>query len=590
MKSIFNLLYPHRMLSIILLIVTMLAAGFEAIGIAMILPLVTLISNKENLEIFTNDWVNNFFNNFLNNFGKFIGSENQLMSVVLLIFMLFLLKNLMIYLRSVLTVYFRDTIRADISIRLLKKYTDMSISELALNDPGKLINNLTEESRLIGKFYVTCISFLSKIFLIIAVYFFLITINYKIVFYLTIFIIFFLISFRLLSKITIHDSGSKRLKYTQDITNQSQQAIFAMRDIKLLNLKTITIDNFSLVFSKLKKTLLKLSIFQSMPAPLIEVLSLFVFTCFIFYVETFTEKNILEFIPTLALFAVAFQRIGSNFSSAISESVFFSAYMPSIHLANSLLVNEDNIENNNKTIDKIESNRIVQELSIKDLSYSYTKDRKILKNISLNIKKNSITAFVGKSGSGKSTLLDLICAFYNPDTGEIRDGFNNINLYSKDHWREKISVVSSNSFFFPGTIRQNIILSNKNASLKKIDLALDISQSKKFINELKNGLDTLVGIDGNKLSSGQYQRLAIARSLIKDSSLIIFDEATSNIDNQNEKAFIEKLPKLKDDKTIIIVTHNLKNLKIADYIYFFEDGEILGEGKFDDVSELINKL
>ena len=585
MKPILNILKPHKNVAIIILSISLFSAAFEAVGIAMVLPLLTTIVNNDSSEIYLNEWIEKLVIFFDNSFGF----DNQIIILISLILILFFLKNLMIYVRSISVVYFQNHIRADVSTKLMKKYLDIPLTEFNKEEPGKLINNLVTESTIIGKFFAVSNNFLSRIFIIVAIYIVLLFTDFELTFYLSIIIVVLLLVFRSVVKSTIELIGRNRLRYSQIITDESQQAIKAIRDIRLFNLKLITLYNFSSSHNNLKKILVKLSFIKDLPAPLFEILIILTLSVSIFYVELFSQKSLSEFIPSIAFLGLALQRIASNLSLAVSESVFFSAYMPSLNLVDSILNN--NLQSNKHL--SIEKNNYlgpVDELSIKNISFSFDSNFEILKNVSLNIKKNTITAIVGKSGSGKSTLIDLLCVFYKPETGEITDYQNNINNYEKDEWRSKLSVVSNNSFFFPGTIRQNIILANDKASSEKINQALDISQSYQFVNKLKNGLDTQIGLDGASLSTGQFQRLAIARAIIKDCSLLILDEATSNIDNNNEKMLIEKLVELKKEKTILMVTHNLKNLKVADYIYFLDEGKIIGEGKPDEVKNLIDKL
>ena len=238
-----------------------------------------------------------------------------------------------------------------------------------------------------------------------------------------------------------------------------------------------------------------------------------------------------------------------------------------------------NINNESKNLDNIN-------IEIDNVTFSYNGERDILKNVSLNIKNKGFTAIVGKSGSGKSTIASLLLNTYEVNKGKILFNNTNINNIAFDDIYEKIILISTNSYIFNGSILDNLKVAKENLSDKEIQYALEISNLKGFVQGLKDGINTKVGEGGSLLSGGQKQRLALARAVLANREIYIFDEATSNVDVESEEIIWNAINKLAKEKTVIVISHRLANVKNADIIYLLEEGEVLEKGNH---KELINK-
>lgn len=207
----------------------------------------------------------------------------------------------------------------------------------------------------------------------------------------------------------------------------------------------------------------------------------------------------------------------------------------------------------------------------------------IFKNLSFSIEPNTTVAFVGKSGSGKSTILNLMSKMYEADSGEVLIDNVNINDLNKTSLRKAISLVNQFPYIFDMTIKENLLLAKENASDKQIMNAIKKSSLKEFIDTLPKGIDTKVGESGIKLSGGQKQRLAIARALLRNSPIIIFDESTSSLDNFAQEEVKKSIDALKGHSTIVIVAHRLSTIKNVDKIFFLDNGVIQDSGTFEEL-------
>lgn len=223
--------------------------------------------------------------------------------------------------------------------------------------------------------------------------------------------------------------------------------------------------------------------------------------------------------------------------------------------------------------------------SLKNVSFKY-QSKTILNNISLKIEPQTITAIVGKSGVGKTTLIDLISGFYKLKSGTIEVENENLNNINLNHYRSQLGFVFQETFLFDGTIKENILIAKPNASEHEIKDALEKANVNEFLDQQPKGINTLIGENGSKLSEGQKQRIAIARAFLVNPKVLFLDEATSSLDTHNQNLIAASIKKLMENRTIIIITHQLDTIKNADQIIVLEKGEICEKGTHE---ELLNR-
>jgi subfamily B ATP-binding cassette protein MsbA len=225
----------------------------------------------------------------------------------------------------------------------------------------------------------------------------------------------------------------------------------------------------------------------------------------------------------------------------------------------------------------VELREFRERISFRNVSFSY-KGEKILKNFSLDICKGERVGIVGPSGAGKTTIINLLLRFYDPDEGCIEIDGIDIRKIKLSSLRSLIGVVLQDALVLGGTVRENILYGNLNASEEDIQKASRKARAHEFIMQLEHGYDTDVGEGGCRLSGGQRQRIAIARAFLKNSPILVFDEATSNLDPESERYILETIAQIEEDKTVIIVAHSLRMVKDLDRIVLVADGEVQGEG------------
>lgn len=222
-------------------------------------------------------------------------------------------------------------------------------------------------------------------------------------------------------------------------------------------------------------------------------------------------------------------------------------------------------------------------IELKNVDFSYDGERQVLSNINMEITKGGVVVIVGESGSGKSTIASLILNNYKVTNGKIVLNNANIENISLDNIYENIALVSTNSYIFNGTILDNLLMAKKDATQEEIETALKTARLYEFVSGLKEGLLTDVGQAGSALSGGQKQRLALARVILANKEMIIFDEATSNIDVESEEDIWEAIYELSKDKTILVISHRLANVVDAKEIYVMNKGILVESGTHEEL-------
>lgn len=226
------------------------------------------------------------------------------------------------------------------------------------------------------------------------------------------------------------------------------------------------------------------------------------------------------------------------------------------------------------------------DVEFKDVTFAYEESKNVLNNISFKANENELTAIVGNSGSGKSTITKLIAGFWNASNGEILIGKTNLNELPLKQNMELVSYVSQENFLFNKTILENLKMAKEDASMDEIKEACEKASCYNFIKSLPNGYETIVGKGGANLSGGEKQRIAIARCFLKNSPIVLLDEATAYSDPDNESVIQQSIDKLIKDKTVIMVAHRLSTIVNANKIIVVDNGEVIEEGTHKQLLEL----
>ncbi len=318
-------------------------------------------------------------------------------------------------------------------------------------------------------------------------------------------------------------------------------------------------------------------------SPIMEVLTGVMIAILIFYsgkLIAVGELSVNNFFSFLAAMMLAYQPVRSlsTLNVILNQGLSAASRILSVIDTKKLINNPDNA----KEINVEKAN-----IKFKDVMFSYNKsDGEVLKNVNLEFEGGQMTSLVGHSGSGKSTILNLIPRFYDCGSGDISVDDQSIYDVTLHSLRKNISLVSQETTLFDDTIKNNIKYANLDASDEEIFRAAKLSHCDDFINNLPEKYETLIGEDGVRLSGGEKQRISIARAMLKKSSIILLDEATSSLDSETETKIQDALKILTKDRTTIVIAHRLSTILNSNKIYVIDSGKIVDNGKHEDL--LIN--
>lgn len=368
------------------------------------------------------------------------------------------------------------------------------------------------------------------------------------------------------------------VRFQESATNQSNvvQLINGMQDIKLNNCEKQKRWEWENIQAKLYQISIQgLTLGQTQ-----EIGGIFIDQTKNVIISFLAARAVIEGELTLGMM-MALQYIIGQLNAPLSQFIQFIHNTQdaklSIDRLREFYEKEDEESFDNTLLKKIPDNISIE---FKNVSFQYRgpHSKKAIEDINFIVPYNKVTAIVGASGSGKTTILKMMLGFYNPMQGEILLGGKKLSQYSPSVWRSLCGSVMQEGFIFSDTIANNIGISDQDIDMDKVIMASRIANLEEYINTLPLGFNTIIGAEGNGLSTGQKQRLLIARAAYKDAKFLFFDEATNSLDANNERTIMERLDKLFVNKTVVVVAHRLSTVKNADNIIVLSDGKIVEQG------------
>lgn len=406
------------------------------------------------------------------------------------------------------------------------------------------------------------------------------------VYNLVILLIFFVLSALSVIWISVFLNRRKILDQKEFVLNSKNQNILNEMVLGMSEIKINQSENFQRtkwenlqhdVFERNKKAL-KLSQYQMIGAGFISQLKNILIT-------GFAAFSVIDGDLTLGMM-LAISFIVGQMNSPFDQLLYFIEISQDAKLSLERIaeVHTKPVENTAQHFKEIKNNN---DIVLNNVSFGFG-DFDILKNLNAVIPHGKVTAIVGESGSGKTTLFKLLLRFYEPDSGQIDFGGTSLSDISLNEWRKITGTVLQEGFVFSESIRRNITLKQDNIDENLLDYAVKVANLQKLIQQLPQGMDTIVGNDGIGLSTGQKQRILIARAIYKNPSVFLLDEATSALDAQNEKEIMSNLFDFFKGKTVIIIAHRLSTVKNADQILVLNDGTFIEKGTHAELLEKKN--
>lgn len=505
-------------------------------------------------------------------FLKFTSYELIFYSSIFLV-LIFLIKNIILYLIGLFHINFQQNVRRYISSKIFKKYLLTNYQKFSNLNSSTITRNLVDDTGITALYFIQIASLISEVIVVFSLgSLLLLSSSAELIFFVLILILSITLFYIFLRKI-LENKGKNAHQFREQLMRVCNYTFRGFREIRILG-KSKFVEN--IFDQKLEGEIIN-STFQKkinlLPKLLLEVLSI-MGVVIIFYKQLLIDQNnLLNSIPILALYLAVLLRFIPSFNK-------ISSSMNKIRYDVPVIKNITSILNEKEEKQTIENNLIkdssFKEIEFKNVSFKYlSRDKLIIKNISLKIEKNKSYLIYGTSGSGKSTFLDILVGLIDKTDGEIFVDKKEVKNLS--FLRKKIGYVPQEIFLFEGDVIDNIAfgVEREKIQLDKINKVLKQTNLYDFFKNIETKLNTPLGDNGVQLSGGQKQRIAIARALYLDPDLLVFDEPTSALDEKNEKEIFDTFLNFKNNKTILTVSHKLKLKDKFDYCINFNEGKII---------------
>ena len=559
-KKLLNLLTKRdKQFLIFLATFSIFVSLIELFGIGVIMPFISIATDFDKI----------FENRYFSFLYHFLGFSSPLEFVVafgVFLIVFYILRAVINFSYFYLLSRFSQGRYYTLAYRLFRNYLKMYYIDFIERKSSELTKTIINEANNLVYILSLFLFIMSEVFVAFFITLMLIYVNWKMTLLLALFLG---VNIFILKKII-----TPRVKKAGVVRNEMQEKFYDVMFASFGNFKMIKLkgneEELLKEFQKASKEYTKAQIlsltFGHLPRLYLEAISFSLVAFIIVYLVIKAGHNIAAALPILSVFVLGLYRL-----------------MPSV---NRIYTSYNNILYHLKALEKIHSDLLYapedlgdeevefkKEIKLKNVSFEYKKNKPILKDINLTIKKGEKVGIIGESGSGKSTLIDLIIGLYKPKNGKILIDEKELNEKNMKSWRKKIGYIPQHIYLFEGTIAENVAFGEE-IDEEKVKKSLKMANLLDFLEKEHEGIYTKVGENGVKLSGGQKQRVAIARALYNDPEILILDEATSALDNETENKIMDEIYKIGKDKTMIVVAHRLSTLDRCTRIIKLEKGKI----------------
>ena len=567
-----------------------LGTVFELLGVSTVQPLINAIMDRDNLSerggIYT--FVYHLFH---------LQNSMQLILVLMgLLIAVYVVKNVyLIFMYRQQYKYIYSNMRF-LSTRMMKSYLSRPYSYFIEKSSAELLRNINQDTADFFGVIQAAVQLMTEGLVVCALILYLFIKDKTITVAVGVLLGLLILVFQKLYKKRLLRRGELNREYEAQVNKWIQQAFGGIKEVKVMNREEFFFREYDKAYQGRVHSEYSYHTMVAIPKPIIEAAAMGSMLGAAF-LKIATGVNLAYFIPTLSLFVVAAYRLLPSFNR-ITEYMGTIAYqMPAVTaIYEHLREIEEEEEKRSAGSGETKGTKTNADSSltgtmgkialgdgirIKDLSYRYPNaDRLVLNHLNLSIRTNTSAAFIGQSGAGKTTLADLILGVLEPSSGDILAGGTRISD-DLSRWHQTIGYVPQNIYLLDDTIEANIAfgIPKEQIDHARIEKAIDRAQLRKTIEELPEGIQTVVGERGIRFSGGQRQRIGIARALYAEPEVLVLDEATSALDNETEAAVMESIDALHGEMTLIIIAHRLSTIQNCDVVYEIADGKAVCRAK-----------
>ena len=583
-KKILHYAYPYLKYAYLNIFFNLIYAVFSALSFVALIPMLDVLFNTTEFidtppkfEGILN--IKNFIKNYVNYHISQVILENPVKALFIsisIILSLFFIKNISNYFALYFITFLRNGVLKDLRNNIYENLIYQPISYYSNRKKGDVLSRISTDVTEIQNSFLSILELLIRDPLTIV---FTIIIMFSINIKLTIFVI----TFIPISGLIISWIGKVLKKISIKVQNEQgkflsiiDESLGGLIIIKIFKTEKKFVEKFKKSTSFFFKYSNRLINRQNLASPLSEFLGIIVIGGLLWYGgrmvlidETLNATTFISFMALAYNILTPAKSISKSFYNIKRGDAAADRVLKILNLKKSF-----------EFKGKEDSVIFKKNIEFRNVNFSYSK-LPVIKNFSIKINKGESVAIVGESGSGKSTIINILSKFFNLQNGDILIDNKSIKGLSSNSIRSIISIVTQESILFNDTIKNNLLLGNETVNHEKIIKACEIAYINQFIEGLPDKYETIVGERGNNLSGGQKQRLTIARAILKNAPILIFDEATSSLDTKSEKKIQDSLVKFMKEKTLITIAHRISSIKKVDKIIVMKNGEINGVGSHE---------
>lgn len=555
---------------VLLLIVIFIGAFVELLGVSSILPVVNVATSPETIE-------QTWYLLWLKQKLGLQDSGQMLIALSVLLIIIYILKNIYVTMMYNMQYSFIFENQKKLAVKLMDCYMHQNYLFHVSKNVAELQRNVTSDVNGFFTVVLNSLQFLAEISVCVVLVIYLLMQDFVTTMAVAVLLFIFIGFFAGIFKKILGEKGRKNREVNVQVTKWILQSFSGIKEIKVINAEDFFVHNYNKYYSQFATLQRQQSMLTFVPRPVMETVCICGLLLAVILKLTIDSSNIASFIPTLSVFAIAAFRMLPSFNriTGYLGGIMFSK--PSIDAIYQDLKEVEQLLKQRESIEKTdESVLLTKSIKMEQVSFKYPESEKwILKQASLEIKRNSSVAFVGASGAGKTTAADIILGLLEPQEGQILVDNTDIRT-NMAAWHEKIGYIPQTIYLMDDTIKANIAFGVDVSKVdeERIHTVLKEAQLDEFIAQLPDGINTEIGDRGVKLSGGQRQRIGIARALYRNPEVLVLDEATSALDNDTEKEVMEAIDSLHGTRTLIVIAHRLSTIKSCDEIYE------VGNGKF----------
>ena len=560
-RNIMSLLKEHKLKLIITLICTILSTAFTIIA-----PL--LIGNATTI-------IYDGINNIAHNTGTL--DLTVLLNLLVMVVILYVVSAVFSYLQSYILVKITTQISYDLRQRMMDKILSLPMDKVEENKRGDILSRITNDvDSLQNGITQSFIQLTTAVITLVGVFIMMLTINVWMTLATVILIPIAFLVIRLITKYS-QSYFLKQLVHKGSLNAQIEETFTGHDIIRAFNQEDISMEKFETDNEMWFDHEWKSQFFSSLNGPLMNFISNFTYVVIAVLGAIFVLQKAITVGDILAFFQYV-----QNFTRPIQQITRVMNQIQTAMAATERIFEFLDLEDEENPSEK-KITEIRKGITFEDVSFGYTPDEKIIKNLSFNVKKGEKIAIVGETGAGKTTIVKLLMRFYDIDSGSIKIDGVDINEYDKHSLRSLIGMVLQDSWLFSDSIKSNIHYGNLDATDDEIIDASKQVYADNFIRQLSEGYDTELNEDSDNISHGQKQLLTIARTIISTKEVMILDEATSSVDTRTEKLIQKAMDRLMENKTSFIIAHRLSTIRNADNIIVIDNGEIIEQGNHEEL-------